>query len=405
MTEDYDEAIKMSSPYDPNNIAGALEQGPPPSFEEAMSSASAPPLTARVSTSPTVLESKYFKSKKEFHEKIGVRLNNEYNVNDDGKVSTRSKKLDKDIDALSAFLLYHNQQRPTLVMRIKGTHRENDYLNDNWMQKVTDFNYAIELTDYIQMDYGCPDIYAENEKARMCDIYHPSRPQAGAESVEEYDAKIQGKIKPLARRYLDKFIRSGSGRKKLTLHKSIAINYKKLRALVNNRLRKELGYRHEISIEFFSRFEEVEINRESFMCSSGGTFCLCLSCMWVFALPIYVVKKCIRETDTEGAKEDKKLFRDFDEQEQATRKRMQELKSQKINKDSFSTKEEYNQAKEERGEAISQCEKRQFDIQLKRDILKDNLKDEHKRLKAVWAPVFPIGREDLLYEAIKDQIK
>eukprot|EP01135_Chromosphaera_perkinsii_P004580 Nk52_evm13s289 gene=Nk52_evmTU13s289 len=401
MNSDYNDSSISAHLYDSRNIASMVDapQESPPSYEEAMGSPNAPPLS--LCPLSINLGSKYSKSFEEFHNLYDIDIvENNRSVRYGNKISTCSKRLVKDIDALSSFLLYHSMERPTLAMHVKGVWYADSFSPGG----ITDFSYSIDLTDYIETENGMPDIYGKEEHANVRDIYQPSQPQIGAQTIEEYDCKIQEKIKPVAKRYLNQFINSGDVLKRVTLRKSVSINFEALKSLVLNRLRKELNYRGNVSIEFFSDNSTVEVQKKTIMRNPKAMFWCCVSCAWMVALPVYLMKSSFGGSDKGGAKADKELFKDLDEKERVTKKHIRDLRKYKVEKNTYATSEEYHCARKKVTKAIKKCETHLFTLQQQRRDLKEGLKDSHKILNSVWAPVFPQGREDILYEAIKEKI-
>eukprot|EP01135_Chromosphaera_perkinsii_P009497 Nk52_evm1s1765 gene=Nk52_evmTU1s1765 len=103
-------------------------------------------------------------------------------------------------------------------------------------RSITDFTYGIDLTPFIQIQNDVPDIYGENQMPDESLLYLPNRQQEEAQTVLEHEICMKQKLSPTAMRYLNQFIRDKAPLKKVTLHKTVLINYEKLDGMIRNRI-------------------------------------------------------------------------------------------------------------------------------------------------------------------------
>eukprot|EP01135_Chromosphaera_perkinsii_P009703 Nk52_evm1s1838 gene=Nk52_evmTU1s1838 len=305
---------------------------------------------------------------------------------------------------LSTFLLYYSQSPPRTALRIEGSHMD---MSQN--RSITDFTYGIDLTPFIQIQNGMPDIYGEDQMPDESLLYLPNRQQEEAQTVLEHEICMKQKLSPTSMRYLNQFIRDKAPLKKVTLHKTVLINYGKLDGMIRNRICNELGYRSDVRISLVGSEDYVKVGRAPALVktlkSPCGQFCCLLSCLWIFALPIYFAKYGSCGGKRNETEDDKELLRDIEGKQKILEDQLKEYKDHKLLRGDYPSKVHYSNAREERVTAINKCQRQRQNLKKEKAAIKAHMKDPHKKLKSVWVTVFPQGREDLLYEAIKSQIR
>ena len=345
-----------------------------------------------------------------------------------------SKVLNTDSHALATYLLYFNRFFPLLHVACHGTHEETrtrtstdsdgNSRTEMHTETVTDFQYSIDLTSFIEQSQGSPDIYAYEETVPSHAIRNPSQPCADAQSAMEYDELCKNKMSDAAHEVVNSYIRNGNPLKTMSVEKEVVMNYDNLKRLIHDRIR-QLGYRHSISITFPMKRKHIRVRQKNDMSFFGNTragrYLCALSCMWIVFFPVYcIVKECCykeRELNENKGKEVKASCGIGPKDMESISAKIAEEND--ISKADFSTDREYRKAKKKRRkefkkeiERIKLEEKKKARKGAKHDRLrrkqkeiqtgKSQLGSCEKKLKALWGCSIS---SDEIYERILHQIR